>query len=801
MTRPIRRLAFCLLFVVATSLYPILLFGQTGPDAALEEEAQKHYLNAMQLYDSGQHDGAAKELALAEKAVRKFKDKARQKSTLETIKDAQVGVLCEAGHARFRTESYDKAFEYFNKCMSAMDKKDKRRRVVEKNLAQSAYMSTMQLWLNKKFETARERARDAQLLVQRTYPDGDSMRTRLDDIHRKIVQVDTEMLVSRGEIERAYGELKKDFAIQEDPTFAYKLGELGAQLRLYSEAEMYYSRARTSAEKALAGGSRVEELTTIVSDSQDRIGHIRSLRRTIVVRSNVPFYQVELLRTTSERPIAQQEVEDPIKGVTFEVYPGRYNIKVINADFGVCNRENVPLNKEDIEIVCDYDKPPTAVSFDTNPRGVKVKVVPSTMVASQRTPFYTQLHRGAYTLLAEVEGFPDPVEIPFVVEHETQQDFVFDLDYAELDINLPDEHTDAVVRLDGKPFDVFSQQLPRLGIGSHTIEVEKPGYETVVQRVFMSPRETKTIFIELKQPEVLDPDQVYTPPALDIGVGYRGEFLSYEALRDTGSGVLSRSGDYVLHHVTVDTNIYLTRNERATLKPYVHIGADLGFAVSKPIQSIFSATVQAGFGLLMDQIDQSAWRAELNYQFGYYRWNDEFPSSQFDLSTLHPLGLSLHGDGHYQLLQASLDVGFSTGSGRRDDYAAKCSTDTAFTWIDAEAFVGADIVDAISYNKNLDAVIGAFGGILAYSEEQKLLAGGCNGVGPQGLEVTDGLVGARFKFRYVTVSSPKTAFNLQGDLRFVGGISETAPVIYDDKTDFKATFGNFSLRAGLELLF
>ena len=81
------------------------------------------------------------------------------------------------------------------------------------------------------------------------------------------------------------------------------------------------------------------------------------------------------------------------------------------------------------------ERPPTSVS--SIPRsGTQVKVVPSTMVA-RKTPFYTELYQGAYTLLVKIPNYPETVEVPFIVEKEDQPEFNFNLDFADWTLFFP----------------------------------------------------------------------------------------------------------------------------------------------------------------------------------------------------------------------------------------------------------------------------------------------------------------------------------------------------------------------------
>jgi hypothetical protein len=248
---------------------------------------------------------------------------------------------------------------------------------------------------------------------------------------------------------------------------------------------------------------------------------------------------------------------------------------------------------------------------------------------------------------------------------------------------------------------------------------------------------------------------------------------------------------------------YLTSDKEAGIKPYIPFGVDLGFATGDPIQSILSVDGRAGFGVLFDQMAESEWRAEIAYRFVYVGWTDEFAATRHEANTVNPLGFSLSGGGHYSFLQAGLDLALSSGTGRRDDFAVQCSTDVELTWFNLMAEVGVDVVDAFGYNPDFDAVIGAKGGVFTYDEAQRNLQNGpdCGSLGPQGISITEPQVGALLRFRYRTGSAPRTAFFLQGDLMFLGGVLPEVPLIYDDKVELQAEFGNFRIHAGFELTF
>ena len=103
------------------------------------------------------------------------------------------------------------------------------------------------------------------------------------------------------------------------------------QLRAYSQAEKYFKTHFGAVEDDRLNSA---ELAELVSTSKERLVHIRSLRKEVTVRSNVPF-AVEVFGLT-RKAIAQREAEDPNEGVTFQLYPGRYRIRVVNPDYGVC---------------------------------------------------------------------------------------------------------------------------------------------------------------------------------------------------------------------------------------------------------------------------------------------------------------------------------------------------------------------------------------------------------------------------------------------------------------------------------
>lgn len=761
-----------------------------------EDDAQQFYVQAMNAYDTGQFEEALRLLDRAGREAKKLPDKSWRTSVQKTVLEAKVGILYEAGIARWESESYQSALDSFKTCASLMSKNDKRLGKVRKNIAKAAYMLTLQLWLNHQYQKARDTAREAEKASKIAYKEGGPLKTKLDDIYLKITHKHTDELVAAGEIKRAYAELKKDYRILPDPTFAYKLGELGTELRAFGEAERYYARARDGAKKMVAAGSsRAGELQSIITGSQEKIVHIRSLRKQMVVRSNVPHYQVEIYRPYTDDPLEAKEAEDAKAGVTFEMYPGRYRVKVINADYGVCTREEVPLKKESLEISCDFEKPPTVVSIDTEPSGIKVKIAPSTMVAARSTPFQTELYRGSYTLQAYMEGFDQPVEVPFVVENETNQEFHFNLDFAELDISVPDG---ATVRIDGK-FHKPGVEAARVGVGSHLIEVTKVGHVPISQRMFVRPREIKTLFYEMQKIEETAPEFVYTAPLIDIRAAYGGQFVGYDLVTEDPAGGKDKaqSTSFPLHHVVALFDIYLTKDKDAAIKPYIRAGADIAFALGSPIDSLLNIDAIAGFGLLLDRWDRARLDANLTYHFRYGFWSDGVVKRPFDMGVIYPVGIGLQTTGHYDAFQAELKLGFATGSGQRN-YSDTLGggADISITWVEVMAFAGADFVDMFDYNPDLDVALGLVGGMMWYGEDQTPDKGDATS-----FSTIDGRVGAGLRIKYVTKTNPRTAFMLDMDAMFLGGLIPEFPGIIESKVSVSPRLGNIDLRAGIELRF
>jgi hypothetical protein len=775
-----------------------------------EEAAQAAYLEAMKLYDGQQFDKALKKLDEAANAAKKLPDKTWRANVTKTVKEARLGVLYEAGLTSFRKDAYESSYGYFDKCLAEMPKGDKRRPSVQRSMVKSSYMLTMQLWLARKYDKARESARKAQSIAQVAYPQGSIERERLDAVHYKVTMEGTDEMVARGEIDRAFSELKKDFELQADPRFAYLLGELGTQLRAYSEAERYYMAARDGAK----GRTGEEELAALVAQSEEKLVQIKTLRQTVVVKSNVPFYQVEIYRPFREAPLATQQPDDPAKGARFELYPGKYRIQVVNPDFGACVRDDVPVRNTELELECAFEKPPTAVSIDTTPSGVKVRVVPSSMVAFRRTPFYTELYRGSYTLLVEMDDFPGTIEVPFVVEGEGTQDFHFDLDYAELDVQLPADQADASIRVDGRPAPSTPDGTVKVGIGSHLVEVIKPGYEPARQRIFFKPRETKSYIVSLVAVKTDDLSGRGQSSAVELSLAYGARGAAYQVTGRPAGAVAESTIDasYVMHSVDVGSRIFLTRDGEATAKWYLPIDLGVQFAVSSPIQAVFTFDALVGAGVQFDRIAKSKWNLEFGYRLSLSSWDDQFTDTRHQLSTLQPLGAFVRGGGHWDMLHLGLNFGYTQGTGRRDDFAfvsstdgvRGCSTDTTLSWLETTASVGVDLVDAFGYRPDIDAVLGGFGGVLMYSEEQRSRRNGgsqCNERGTESFDRTDPRAGAQFKFRYATGTAIRTGFFLNADLFVLGGLLPQAPVIYDDKTGVDPSFGNFRVSLGMDLGF
>ena len=784
-----------------TGVVVLLAFVLGGPvlaqpkGPAPEQDAQELYVLAMQAYDTGQFDDSIRLLDRASRAAQKLPDKSWRTSVQKTIVDAKIGILYEAGIARWEAESYRAAVDSFVQCEKLLPRKDPRADKVRKNIAKSAYMLTLQLWLNHQYNKARDAARQAEIASKAAYKAGSPLKTKLDEIYIKITHKHTEELVSQGEIKQAYNELKKDYKILPDPTFAYKLGELGTELRAFGEAERYFAKASDRAAKLVAAGSsRSGELQNIINGSREKIVHIRSLRRKVVVKSNVPHYQVEIYRPYNEDPLDAGESAGAGEGVGFELYPGRYRLKVINADYGVCTREDIPVGRENLELDCDFEKPPTVVSIDTDPTNVKVKIVPSTMIAARRTPFQTELYRGSYTLQASMEDFEGVVEVPFVVENDTHQEFHFNLDYAELDISVPDG---ATVRVDGK-FQHLGVEPVRVGIGSHLVEITKPGFLAISQRLFLRPREVKTIFYEMQPLDTTPPDFVYEAPALDATVGYTGEIVGYDVTTQAaGEKEKVQSTAFPLHHVIAFFDIYLTNNKDATLKPYIRTGADIAFAKGSPIDSLMDIDAQLGFGILMDRMEKAALDVHIDYHFRYGFWTDSIVKPPFEMAVISPLGLGVSGRGNYDAFQVELDLGFSTGSGQRNiTSAAGGGSDITMTWFELMAFTGLDLVDVFNYNPDLDVALGLTGGMLWYGEDQTP-----DGKPAESFSSVDGRLGAGLRVRYVTKGSPRTAFMLDVDALFLGGLLPDFPGIVQDKVDVKSHLGNITIQGAVELRF
>ena len=126
--------------------------------------------------------------------------------------------------------------------------------------------------------------------------------------------------------------------------------------------------------------------------------------------------------------------------------------------------------------------------------------------------------------------------MPFVVANEDAQDFHFDLDFGELDIVLADEHADAVVRIDGKLVAALEGPAQRVGVGSHVIEINKPGFHPITQRIVVGPREVKTLMYQLESVNAGNGLMVREAPKLDVKLGYQFNLYSYQATGQTSGG-------------------------------------------------------------------------------------------------------------------------------------------------------------------------------------------------------------------------------------------------------------------------
>ena len=94
----------------------------TAQEEFPEEAAQERYLDAMAHYDAGEYDEALAELEDARKEARQL-PRSWRKNVLKVVEGAIVGVLYEAGLSSFESESFQSAYQYFDRCLDKMGKK------------------------------------------------------------------------------------------------------------------------------------------------------------------------------------------------------------------------------------------------------------------------------------------------------------------------------------------------------------------------------------------------------------------------------------------------------------------------------------------------------------------------------------------------------------------------------------------------------------------------------------------------------------------------------------------------------
>jgi hypothetical protein len=306
----------------------------------------------------------------------------------------------------------------------------------------------------------------------------------------------------------------------------------------------------------------------------------------------------------------------------------------------------------------------------------------------------------------------------------------------------------------------------------------------------------KTIFYEMQPLEETAPTEVYRAPALDVRAGYSGDIVGYDvSTQEPGEAEKTQSTSFPVHHVHALFDIYLSSDKDAALKPYIRAGADIGFALGSPIDSLMMVDGIAGFGLLLDRLEKARLDAHLDYHFRYGLWSDSIVKRPFTMGVIAPIGIGAAVQGHFDAFQATFDLDLSSGSGQRN-YDAGGGSDISMTWVETMVFAGVDMVDVFGYNPDLDVAIGLLGGLLWYSEEQTPDQGAA-----ESFATVDGRMGASARVRYVTSGAPRTAFMLDIDALFLGGLVPEFPGIVENKTDLSSRLGNVQIKGAVELRF
>lgn len=782
--------------LVASLAVLVLLDVPTAHALAPEEEAQGFLHQAVLALDQDNVEPALKLLDKCADAGALVADAPWRDAILDGVNQATVAVYMAAAAGKWDQGAYDQSFKLYQR---AIDRgrlgllNDEVRRTAAKAL----HLHMLQLWLAGDEKQARNVAALARAAADAAWSGQTPEHKALDELSSRIARPRSLEVLVRSEIERTKRSMEAEAPRFPDPRQPWQLGLLAHTLRAFDLAATLFERALAAAE----GGTTSLDRAVLIG-AREKLEHVRSLVRKLVVRSNVPFYSVEVWRPQAPMPEGSAEAEDATVGVAFTVHPGRYRIKVFNAEYGTCERDDVNVESTDAVAFCRFTAPPVEVTLDAQPRGLEARVTPSDQIDWRALPFALKLMRGRYTLSVKHSKFKEPVQIPFVVTREGRQEFDLDLSRGTMEMAIPADHQTARIRVDGRDIPRALGHSIEVEPGAHIVEVFQVGFETWRSPVVVRPLDrtlVKPVFIA-----GVGDDEVPPPPgrSVHVSASYAARMHDMELTGYDRNGVLNTvSRTYPVHHARADARWYPVESA----DPYaprwlVLVGADVGVASSNPIDDMLLAVVYAGGGVqLLSRggewvIIEAAWR------IGIDSWSSTWAEGAFTMSALRPVGLGLAARSRVGWLAATADAGFTLGSGIKRQKTSvpglpSGDVDLDFLGFDASLFVGLDLVDMIRQDDDLDVVFGPVGFLSWYREQRSDK--------PSPFQALDGGVGARLDISWRLRGAVDTRLFAVAEARFIGDFAPELAPVFDEKStlDAVAGAGNVSVGAGVEIGF
>ena len=778
--------------LVAVQLCLPLIAQAASPD----EEAQSFVRQAVLALEQDNVDTAVKLLDKAADAAALIPDAPWRDAIFDETRTAIIAVLAAAGAAKWESGNFDASYKFYERALGRGGG-GLRSDEIRTYAARSIHLHMLQVWLSGDEKAARSLATMAHSVAQSAFSASSSERRDLDALSSKIARPRSLEVLVKSEIERTKRSIEADAPRFPDPRPTYRLGLLAHTVRAFDLAEKLFTKALEATDK-----SERNEDRAITIGSSEKIEHIRSLTRRVTIRSNVPFYTVELWRPDAPLPEGAADTEDASAGVSFTVYPGRYQVKVFNAEYGTCERDDVIVETVDTVARCRFDAPPVVVTLEAEPKNLEARVAPSDMIEWRALPFTLNLMRGRYTLSVKHPAFRDPVDVPFVVSKDGKQNVSMDLTHGTLEMDMPKEHHTAVVKVDGRDVPRIGGNQVQLTAGAHVVEVFQSGYKSFRQQIVIRPHGQTLVAPRMERG--LSDDE--TPPPERSTLSSR---VTYEAaLRDFELTGYDRNGDlntvrrtYPLHQTAADVRVYVGEvPEPYSPRWFVHAGADVAFAQTNPIDDMLLATVRAGFGVELPSRGGEWLQLGAAYQIAFDKWTSTWADGAFNMTETLPIGLAVQALTRLGWLSISIDAGFLMGSGvkRQDSATPNLPTgdvDLDVMVLEARALVGFDLVDLFQPDPDLDVILGPVGYLTWYREQRS------DKGAP--FQAASGGAGLVLSGRYAIHGPVTTTITGDVEARPFGDLAPELPAIFDEKTrvDAVAGVGNVSFRLGVEVGF